>query len=97
MAHYRSCGCVVENDIVLMPCAKHSRPRAQDAVQSEIAAILSRTMTSLESEMLRVLLTERNTTLGLLRKYGRHTTECRWAVGGCKCGWDDVLKTLEEK
>lgn len=100
MAHYKSCGCTVQNDIIVMPCVKHSRPRDPDAVQAEIVAILSRTMTSLETEFTRMLLTERNTAFGLLRKYGNHIGECADVEdfdADCTCGWDEVLKSLEAK
>jgi hypothetical protein len=96
MAHYKSCGCTVQNDIIVMPCVKHSRPRDPDAVQAEIVAILSRTMTSLETEFTRMLLTERNTAHGLLRKYGRHLPDCQFTPV-CSCGWDEVFRTLEGK
>lgn len=96
MPHYRSCGCVVENDVVLMPCAKHSRPRDPDAVQAEIINVLEAARAGLETEMLRVLLTERNTAFGLLRKYGRHLPDCQFTPV-CTCGWDAVFKMLEGK
>jgi hypothetical protein len=100
MAHYRTCGCVVENDIVLMPCAKHSRPKTLDAVQSEVIRVIDTLRNGLETEMLRILANERSTLLGLLRKYGNHIGECYEAEdfdADCTCGWDEVFRTLEEK